>query len=52
MRKVIATVDVRARFTELGMEPVGNTEHEFARVIQSDLLKWAKVIKAASVKAE
>ncbi len=52
MRKLIALPDVRARFTELGMEPVGNTEQELARIIQSDLLKWAKAIKASGAKAE
>ncbi len=52
MRKVIAEPDVRARFTELGMEPLGNAEPEFARVIQSDLVKWAKVIKASGVKID
>jgi len=52
MRKLIAQPDVRARFVELGMDPVGNSEQELARIIQSDLVKWAKVIKAAGVKAE
>jgi len=52
MRQLIALPDVRARFAGLGMEPVGNSEQELARVIQSGLVKWAKVIKAAGVKAE
>jgi tripartite-type tricarboxylate transporter receptor subunit TctC len=52
MRKLIALPDVRTRFVELGMDPVGNSEQELARIIQSDLVKWARVIKAAGVKAE
>lgn len=52
MRRLIAMPDVRARFAELGMDPVGNSEQELARIIQSDLVKWAKAIKAAGVKAE
>ncbi len=50
--KVIALPDIRARFAELGMEPVGNTPKELAAVIQSDLLKWAKVIKDSGAKAD
>ena len=52
MSRLVALPEVRARFSELGMEPVGNSEQELARVIQSDLVKWAQVIKAAGVKAE
>lgn len=52
LHRLLMVPDVRMRFAELGMEPVGNSEQAFARVIQSDLLKWAKVIKAAGVKAE
>lgn len=50
--KLIALSDVRARFAELGMEPAGTSEQALARVIQSDLVKWAKVIKTSGAKAE
>ncbi len=50
--KLIALPDVRARFAELGMEPAGTSEQTLARVIQSDLVKWAKVIKTSNAKAE
>lgn len=50
--KVIALPDVRARFADLGMEPVGNTPGGLALVIQSDLPKWAKVIKDSGAKPE
>lgn len=50
--KVIALPDVRARFAELGMEPVGNSPQEFAFVIKSDVPKWAKVIKESGAKAD
>ncbi len=41
-----------ARFADLGIEPVGNTPKELAFVIQSDLPKWAKVIKDSVARAE
>jgi tripartite-type tricarboxylate transporter receptor subunit TctC len=50
--KVLAMPEVRGRFTELGMEPVGNTPQELAQVIQSDLRKWAKVIRDSDAKPD
>lgn len=50
--KLIALPDVRARFAELGMDPAGTSERELADIIQADLVKWARVIKTASVKAD
>ena len=52
LQKLISLPDVRARFAELGMEPAGTSEQTLARVIQSDLVKWAKVIKDSGAKAE
>lgn len=43
---------VRERLRSDGAEPVGNTPDEFAAVIRNDLVKWARVIKAAGVTAE
>lgn len=50
--RAIAQPDLRARFAELGMEPVGNSPKELALIIQSDLVKWAKVIKASGAKPD
>ena len=52
LQRLVALPDVRARFAELGMEPAGTTEQELARIIQSDLVKWANVIKASGAKTE
>ncbi len=52
LAKVVALPDARARFTELGMEPLGNSEQQFARVIDTDLRKWARVIKDAGLVVE
>jgi tripartite-type tricarboxylate transporter receptor subunit TctC len=52
LRKLIALPDVRARFAELGMDPADTSERELADIIQADLVKWAKVIKAAGAKAD
>jgi tripartite-type tricarboxylate transporter receptor subunit TctC len=42
---------VRASFTKLGLDPVGNTPGELATTIKSDIAKWAKVIKEAGITA-
>ena len=48
--KALAMPDVRKKFDELGLEPVGNTPAEFAAVIKKETPEWAKVIKDASIK--
>ncbi len=48
--KALATPEVRKRFDELGLEPVGNTPAEFAAVIKKETPEWAKVIKDAGIK--
>lgn len=44
--------DVRQRFEQLGYDPIGYTSAEFAATIRSDIEKFAKVIKAAGIKAD
>ena len=48
--KALATPEVRKRFDELGLEPVGNTPAEFAAVIKKETPEWAKVIKEADIR--
>jgi tripartite-type tricarboxylate transporter receptor subunit TctC len=44
--KVLQLPEVRGRFEQLGMEPVGNTPDEFARAIKEESARWAKIIAA------
>jgi tripartite-type tricarboxylate transporter receptor subunit TctC len=50
--KSLAAKDVRDQFAALGAEAVGSTPEELAAVVKRDLVKWAKVARAANVKAE
>ena len=50
--KALALPDLRARLAELGIEGIGNSPDEFAAFIKSEIPKWAKVIKAAGIKAD
>ena len=48
--KALAIPEVRKKFDELGLEPVGNTPAEFAALIRKETPEWAKVIKDAGIK--
>ena len=48
--KTLAMPEVRKKFDELGLEPVGSTPAEFASVIKKEMPEWAKVIKDAGIK--
>jgi tripartite-type tricarboxylate transporter receptor subunit TctC len=48
--KALAVPEVRRKFDELGLEPVGNTPAEFTKVIRQETPEWAKLIKDAGIK--
>jgi tripartite-type tricarboxylate transporter receptor subunit TctC len=50
--KALALPDLRAKFADLGLEPIGNSPDEFAAVIKSEIPKWAKVIKESGIKPD
>ncbi len=50
--RILKLPDVSKRISELGADPVGSTPEEFAALIQSEIAKWAKVIKDANVELQ
>ena len=50
--KGLAGNDLKDQFAALGAEPIGSTPEAFTTNLQRDLAKWAKVAKAANVRAE
>ena len=50
--KGLAGNDLKDQFAALGAEPIGSTPEAFTTTLQRDLAKWAKVAKAANVRAE
>ena len=50
--KSLAAPEVRERLTADGAEPVGSTPEQFTAFVRSELVKWAKVIKAADIRVE
>jgi tripartite-type tricarboxylate transporter receptor subunit TctC len=44
--------DVAQRLDALGYEPIGGTAGEFAATIKADIARYARIVKAAGIKAE
>jgi tripartite-type tricarboxylate transporter receptor subunit TctC len=44
--KALGGADLRKRFDDIGMAPVGNTPGDFGKAIREESGRWAKVIKA------
>ena len=52
MGKIIATTGYKERMAAIGVDVVGTTPAEFAKIISDDYEKWGKVIQAAGIKPE
>jgi tripartite-type tricarboxylate transporter receptor subunit TctC len=52
MVRIVQQPDVRKQLAEQGYEPAGNSPEQFAGYIKTEIAKWAKVIRAAGLKAE
>jgi tripartite-type tricarboxylate transporter receptor subunit TctC len=49
--KSMETADMRERQAMIGNDPLGSTAEEFGRRIKAEVAIWAKVIRAANIKA-
>jgi tripartite-type tricarboxylate transporter receptor subunit TctC len=52
LTRILAIPDIRDRLSAQGMDPSSMTPQAFSAYIDSEIGKWARVIKAAYVKAE
>jgi tripartite-type tricarboxylate transporter receptor subunit TctC len=50
--RTLGLPSAQAKFSELGMEGIGNSPAAFSAIIKSEIPKWAKVIKDAGIKPE
>ena len=50
--KIAALSDIREKFAQLGLDTIVGSPEELAVIIKSDIVKWAKVIDDAGIKAE
>jgi tripartite-type tricarboxylate transporter receptor subunit TctC len=48
--RVVQTAEVRERFAQMGLEPVGGSSEDLGRRVVRDIEKWTAVAKAANIK--
>jgi tripartite-type tricarboxylate transporter receptor subunit TctC len=51
-RKAVASPEVRRRLETEGYIPVGNSSEDFSRFVQSEITRWAKVVKFSGARPE
>jgi tripartite-type tricarboxylate transporter receptor subunit TctC len=52
LRKALSHPDVKKQFVDFGADIVASTPAEFERFFRAELVKWAKVVREANLKAE
>jgi tripartite-type tricarboxylate transporter receptor subunit TctC len=48
----VADPKLKSRFSELGAEVLLGSPADFAKLIADDTVKWAKVVRAANIRAD
>jgi tripartite-type tricarboxylate transporter receptor subunit TctC len=48
--RVVHTPEVRERFAQMGLDPVGSSSEELGKVVARDIEKWTAVAKAGNIK--
>src|SRR5437667_128591 len=48
--RVVHAAEVKERFAQMGLDPVGGTPDELAKIVTRDLAKYTAVAKAANIK--
>ena len=52
MVKGLANAETRERLLGQGIEPLGNTPAEFAKLLRDELPKWAQIVKTSGAKVD
>jgi tripartite-type tricarboxylate transporter receptor subunit TctC len=50
--KILASPDLKGRFINEGLEPMGGTQEEFTKFIRSEIEKYARVVAATGMKPQ
>ena len=50
--KILASPDLKGRFVNEGLEPMGGTSEDFARFIRVEIDKYARLVKASGMKPQ
>ena len=52
LRQILSEADTRAQLIQNGLDPAPGNAGEFAELLAAEIVKWAKVVKAAGIKPE
>src|SRR5688572_19888523 len=52
MAEALAAPDVKEKLAGLGLDPLGNTPEEFARLIAAESRKWSEIVRKADIKPQ
>jgi tripartite-type tricarboxylate transporter receptor subunit TctC len=50
--RLVALPDVKERLAALGFEPLANTPEQCLAQFQTEIAKWAKVIRQANIRVQ
>jgi tripartite-type tricarboxylate transporter receptor subunit TctC len=50
--KIARLPDVASRLKAIGVDAVGTSSDEFAKILQSDITRWGDVARSANIKIE
>jgi tripartite-type tricarboxylate transporter receptor subunit TctC len=50
--KILQSPDIKEKMTAEGVEAVDNTSQEYAAHLKEELVKYARIVKAAGIKAD
>lgn len=52
VRQIVAMGDIQSRIYDMGFEPVGNSDAEFAQALTAEIEKWRAIVKDSNIKLE
>jgi tripartite-type tricarboxylate transporter receptor subunit TctC len=50
--KALKQANVRARFAQIGAEPVGSSPQELANTLKTETARWAQIVRERNIKAD